>query len=147
MFESQKILSVNSHEKVLKLHLKSALPQAVSAMMIELERNQITPPQVLFMESDSATAESFLWITGPAEIVDAIQKMESSLIKVASQNYCSVTATVTGNSSPEIQSQFCQTLGATFHVEKIVVNPMSLTAFMPQPQRQAAIVALSALAN
>lgn len=73
MFETQKILAINSHEQVLSLKIDSShLSQAIHALEASFEINEIPHPQFLHFQHDQKTTTVYL--TGPREVLQAIEK-------------------------------------------------------------------------
>lgn len=73
MFETQKILAINSHEQVLSLQIASShLSQAIHTLEASFEINEIPHPQFLHFQHDQKTTTVYL--TGPREVLQTIEK-------------------------------------------------------------------------
>lgn len=73
MFETQKVLAINSHEQVLALEVGSDhLGRAVTLLESSFEKNEIPHPQ--FLHFQQGTGHVVAYLTGPREVLQAIEK-------------------------------------------------------------------------
>lgn len=136
MFESERILSLNSHKKVLCCELKKSFTEFVS----ELESKEIAFPQLLELDQNKA------FLSGPDEILSAIAKENSQTYKVLKSDLASVTATCTGSTTPTVVSQILEKCHQSkMDVEKVLLSPMSVTVFVAQSEVDKAIANLHSL--
>jgi aspartate kinase len=150
MYESSKILGLNSHDQVLELKI-SDLPEATVAnaysyLRVEFEKFEIAFPQILLAETKSQSIHVF--ITGPAEILKAIQNKKSSLKKIhfENENLCSISATCTGVASNQIAEQVLGKLAEINVAPKnFIISSLSLNFFLEEPLRKAALTKLHEL--
>ena len=147
MYESCQILSLNSHEQVLKLTIeKSEASEALKTFDLFLTKNEIAHPQILEIESN--TIQTHLLLTGPAEILTAIESSLKSQTEIQLQNQArsTVTATCTGITSPEItQKMLSQLKNKNIPVEKVMISAMSATFVLDKKNRAEAIHSLHEL--
>lgn len=142
MFENSKVLSVNSHEQVLELKIKTA--NALKKFKTNLEDNEIPFPQILLTRVEGDT--TFLYITGASEVLFAIINNKMKNYTLLSKNLSSVTATCTGIASDIIHESIFSSL------ERAKINPlfsissaMSLSILVASTQRTKTIQALHRL--
>lgn len=147
MYESCQILSLNSHEQVLKLTIeKSEASEALKTFDLFLTKNEIAHPQILEIESN--TKQTHILLTGPAEILTAIESSLKSQTEIQLQNQArsTVTATCTGITSPEItQKMLSQLKNKNIPVEKVMISAMSATFVLDKKNRAEAIHSLHEL--
>lgn len=169
MFEAVSILSLNSHADVLKLTLRGiSLSDGLKKLQDELNSKEIPFPQLLATESttlasppappstnsmdirsvqnnSSSPTEEHLYVTGPQEVLSAIKK-EVKIFSFAIDSFCTITATCTGVSTPEIASLITQKLIACeIQPLRLWMSGMSCTLLLPAPHRQAALTELHSL--
>lgn len=156
MFETQKILAINSHEQVLTLKIESShLAQAIQALEASFEVNEIPHPQFLHLQHDQKATTVYL--TGPREVLLAIEKTypvrsagkakkgqgTKSMISVVHSNLCSVSVTHTGSTS--IQSTkicFAALEKKKIHVVESHLGAMTLSLFLEKEDREKAVQTL-----
>lgn len=141
MFETSKVLSVNSHELVLKIETAN-----FTQLTKDLEKFQIAFPQVLFTERKNGQSSYF--VTGPQEVLASIRgSFKQSTHQVHDNNYSSVSATCTGALSPELWNQINSALEAhKLDSYAIISSAMSLSFIVDQKHRSEFINALHSLA-
>lgn len=113
MYEKVGVLSLNSFEKVLRLSSSTA---ELTSSFKDLEKAwaaaQIPSPQFLSIDRGAQTCE--VWVTGPGEILAAIEKWISSQKEwsLESGSWSSVTATCSGTTSAPLTESIMQTLAS-----------------------------------
>lgn len=125
MFESSKILALNSFEKVLKLQIPAKTSdEGFTTLQKFLHEKEIPSPQILAMKFQDN--QLTIHLTGPTEIVTAIKDevTKSQSIKLDTKIYASVAATCTGVTSPQIVEKILSTLKDS----KIEISDMWMTA-------------------
>lgn len=147
MFETNQILSLNSHESVLELQTQcKSLSEGLELIEKAFSKGEIAFPQILHMEQ-SVLNQSF-YVTGPAENIASITDEVANIndINIYSDKFSTVTATCTGATTPELTIQMLSALN------KIAVSPkktfhsaLSTTFLVSQNQRKATIECLHKL--
>ncbi len=148
MFETTKILGLNSHAHVLELEVKSK--SAIDALTILeqfLEKNETAMPQVLLSESsDSATR---FFITAPSETIAAISKQaktQASPVGLKNENLCTVTATCTGVTTSNCTKQIINVLTKNeIAIERMQFSAMSISVYLSKEKNERALKALHQL--
>lgn len=147
MLESSQILSLNSHETVLKISITAENSSlALQKLHDELSSHQISFPQVLSIKNNK-TDFTFL-ITGPIENMQAIQNRLSAQLnlKIDADIFSTVTATCTGSTSFEIlQKILNKTSSHGIFVHDYMNSAMSLTLLVSQKNRQSLLTHLHEL--
>lgn len=146
MFESAKILSINSHESVLEITVsQSSAAQALENLQKFLDKKEIAFPQIL--QIDEVTKSARLLLTGATEILQAIEKeIAKSPFQLSSTKYASVTATCTGSTSPEVVLQILKALEAKkIAVHSTLQSALSTTVIVAQSDRNQTVQLLHAL--
>jgi len=140
MYETTQILSLNSHAEVLKVSLEGRnLSEGLEKLKEELNSKEIPFPQLLSMET------SHLYLTGSQEVLNSISK-EIKNFSISKERYCSVTATCTGASTPEIANQITRKMSEiSLQPHRLWMSGMSCTLLLPIEQRQKALVQLHTL--
>jgi aspartate kinase len=147
MFETTKILSLNSHSDVLKLSMKQdSLAVGLQKLQQEFNALELPFPQLLTTESPShPELEQSLYLTGPQEVLNTIKK-EIKNFSVSKEQYCTITATCTGVSTPKIASQITQKLHELdLQPIRLWMSGMSCTLLLLSDQRQRALSHLHTL--
>lgn len=117
MFESIQILSINSHQEVIEVQWGGeSLGKGLQKLQEELYEKEISFPQLLSSEI-SPSGENLIFLTGPKEILSAIKRELKSFI-IKKDSLCSVTATCSGVSTPEILNSI------TNHLEAHQIKPL-----------------------
>lgn len=131
MFESNRILSINSHADVLEIFFKSvALEHVVGNLKTYLDKNQIPFPQILFSEARGEKS-SALYVTGPKEVLSAIRTAYGTHADQELVSHSSVSLTCTGVISPELHLKVHEKLeGIRMHAQKIFCSGMTMTLFL-----------------
>jgi aspartate kinase len=147
MYEKTRILSLNSYEKVLRLRTdRLSFSDTFSDLEKKWESAQVPLPQFLSVEHNGSGIE--VWVTGPSEILAAIEKWVPSqnIWELASGAWSSVTATCAGTTSAELTQRM------TANLTKSGVKPiscrwsaLSVSFLIPAEQRQAALQTLHTL--
>ena len=147
MFESSKILGLNSHERVLKISVKEKTPaEALVKLKHALDKLEIAFPQILF--SQSSEKETTLFITGPGEILKAVLNEKANLngIQIVDENLCSVSATCTGIAGYEVTENILMRLRQhEIHPLEMYYSALSLNLILKEPQRKSALSKLHEL--
>lgn len=121
MFESEKIISLNSHKKIINCELISSFENFLQ----ELEKNEIAAPQILEIDQKS------IYLTGPAEILTSICNLQSPSFKVSNLNIASVTATCSGSTTPAVAQAILKKCSEhNIKVVKLINSAMSTTVFV-----------------
>jgi aspartokinase len=146
MYEKVGLLSLNSFQKVLKLSGAAASPAVfINQFLNLLKDNQIAEPQILSSQSFDGKQE--LFITGPDEILNAVEERLGAVqnLKISS-GLSLVTATCTGSTSPELSSIVLNSLEESgIPVLNYWLSALSLFAIVPQANRETALRTLHAL--
>lgn len=131
MFESNRILSINSHSDVLEIFFKStALDQAVGELKSFLDKNQISFPQILFSEAKGEKSSS-LFVTGPKEVLSAIRSVYGTHADQELISHSSVSLTCTGAISADLHLKVYSKLdGIRMNAQKIFCSGMTMTLFL-----------------
>lgn len=144
MFETTKILAINSHENVLELSFQEgSTHQALISLQKLCEKNEIAPPQILNMRTDNGGTHCFL--TAAKETLLALEKNINTdpRVQLGSSALASVTATCTGNSSPAILTKFIAQLeNNKIPTSWIFQSAMSITAIIPRSLQEKAVQSL-----
>lgn len=147
MFETSKPLSINSHEKVLKIFSKEKNTlEMLKQFQTALDLKQIAFPQLLLFETVGEHNEIIL--TGPSEILEALKRelVSHAVFSVDSTELSTVTVSCTGTTSPEISKTILTCLeNCSVPVHKLSVNAMSVSALIDSANRKKAVQALHAL--
>jgi aspartate kinase len=140
MFESNKVLSINSHDLVLKLtgqfkdsaEFLNSLKQFCSAI-------EIPDPQLLHLEQEQNIFN--LYITAPKENLQAIQNnIQKSNFTLGQKKYSSIAATCTGSATSEISRIIAEKLAENKIAQyKILMSPMSVVSLINQEQKETAL--------
>lgn len=151
MFETVALLSLNSHSDVLKLTLIGvSLSEGLQKFQEDLNTKEIPIPQLLATESTASSplnspSEEYIYITGPQEVLSSIKK-EIKNFPLSKDSFCTVTATCTGVSTPEIASLITKKLSACeIKPLRLWMSGMSCTLLLPASQRQKALTELHSL--
>jgi aspartate kinase len=132
VFETTKILSLNSHSQVLEVEiLASSAPNAFEVLQRFLLAHEIASPQILLTEGSPKS--QLFFITGPEEIISAITRhaKDSKELVIKSSDLCSVTATCTGITTPELTQKVFQVLDENqIAIARTQFSGMSLTLYL-----------------
>lgn len=147
MYEKLGLLSLNSFEKVLRLSSSKA---ELTSSFKDLEKSwaaaQIPSPQFLSIEHGGGKCEA--WITGPGEILAAIEKWVPSQNEwgLESGSWSSVTATCAGTTSGPLTESIMKTL-ATEGIKPLACRwtSLGLTLLVPADVRVRTIQCLHGL--
>ncbi len=148
MFESNRILSLNSHENVLQISTQAdSLAKALSELQKFLEQKQVAFPQLL--NSKSNNSNHTLLITGPQENISAIKKeLQNSKFNLVSTALSTVTMTCTGITSAEVVQKAAAKIEAEgIQVQEMILGAMSATFVLDNKNRERAINSLHELIN
>lgn len=147
MYESAKILGINSHECVLEvLSTNLSASEAIIQMRDYFDSKEIAFPQILQVVAKPDCVAFYL--TGPQEILSAIEKetAQSKDLRLGSTKYASVTATCTGSTAPDIVQKILLVLEKSrIQVHTTIQSAMSTTVIVPQSLRQKSVQELHAL--
>jgi aspartate kinase len=145
-FESEKVLSVNSHAHVLKLKIASA-SQGEGWKKLDhfISSKNLSWPQIL--DSTQTAQSTSVLITGPKETLDAIASCEESDVLTAGNSLCSVTATCSGAIGSALIGRLVQQLElAKIETHHVLLSPMSVTFVLSSDMREKAMKSLHAFA-
>ncbi len=161
MFESIKVLSINSHETVLRcLGQQNSLALGLSALNSECERGQIGVPQILSStlvldtpansEAKTKTTKTqveFL-LTGPAETLAAFEKIlcHHAELRIDPEKFASVSLTCSGATSPLLVQNVLSVLETNGISSRcVLLSAMSVNLILSHDDRTHAIRALHKL--
>lgn len=134
MYESEKILGLNQHSKVLHLQCESYAEFVASLTNSEIANPLVLQIEILRNESHFSTS---IWITGPREILTQIEELSntSKTIKLVDSEICTLTATCSGASSLDLQNQMMDQLQKNSIVpSKMIISGQSISFFLTQKQ-------------
>ncbi len=141
MFERPQILSVYSHERVLKIDCcKLEIHQLMSRFESSLADLEISFPQIIHLQADAKIFTIFF--TGPSEVLKAISTgfTNHSNFKVCKNDFASVTVTGVGINTANIsQSVFYELGKAKILVLQALYSPMSLTVLIDRKTHDRAL--------
>lgn len=147
MYETSKVLSLNSHEQIVNLRVETLnSDSAVEILKSELAKLEIAMPQILLIESSGSNVQ--LYITGPKENIAAILKQKTSFSKtqVSPERLCSVTATCSGVATSEITESVLKKLSSKKIIpKKVFLSALSVSLLIEETQRAEALSALHEL--
>ncbi len=147
MYEDSKVLSINSHKLVGKLHIKQeSLAKSLSYFHTFLRDHKLPWPQILDTAKEGE-AWSF-YAVAPVETLQSIQNFseKNELISFEKDWYASVTATCQGAVASDLTEKFCQQLeDKDIRPIKVLTSPLSLTGIVHQHQQEVAVKALHEL--
>jgi aspartate kinase len=147
MFESNRILSFNSHENVLCLDHNSPQSSGVlSELKSVLDSKEINFPQILNLEVSNRG--TLIYFTAPAEVINAIEKSSASLknFRLTANNLSTISATSTGNSSSMIVQACLKELEThKLPYMKVFINGMTITLLIQNNYRDEALKLLHPL--
>lgn len=162
MFETQQILSINSHAKVLRLQSSfSSISQALRTLQNECERLQIGFPQVLNAQESTPpamdqitnqvtdqTLTQEILITGPQETVTALETefAQPLAFRLDRVKLATVTLICTGSATPELIQKILSCLESNkIHCHGTVLSAMSISLIIDRAMREKAITCLHSL--
>lgn len=146
MFESVKIISLNSFEKVLCLQGSFKDSGVAYQNLVQFfEKSQTGIPQ--FLATESKGPQTIFKLTGPSEILTSItQALGSNKEWVLTETLSAVTATCTGSVAPELMGQVIGRLNdSQIPFQSIQNTAMGLTIFVNESDRKKAIEKLHSL--
>ncbi len=147
MFETQQILSINSHEKVLRLQSSfSSISQALQALQTECDRLQIGFPQLL--NAQESTVRQEILMTGPQETVTALETAfaQPNPFRLDREKLATVTLTCTGSATPELIQKVLTCLDSNkIHCHGTILSAMSISLIIDRAMREKAITCLHSL--
>jgi aspartate kinase len=143
--EESAVLSVNSHEGVLQIHVRAATPAEGLAKWNQiLSRSEIPAPQVLHVRQQRDQCE--FWVTGPAEIREALSQIHDSDWRLQPAQWCSISANCAGATGAELPPRLLHQLqDEAVEVLEMLVSPMTVSFIVPQGQREKGVRALHQL--
>lgn len=144
MFESNRLLSLNSHETVICLeHSSPSASQALSQLKAFLDHKEIYWPQILTIDSSKNGTQIFL--TAPNEVILVLRKLDwsSTGFSLSNEILSSISATCTGNSTSTMAQNFLTELDKN-HIayQKVQLSGMTVSIFLPQTKREQALQCL-----
>lgn len=108
--EGFRVISINSHERVLILEHRGLISKTYKEILSSFDKNQIPYGQVLHWEYNSQNDVGRVYLTGPNEVLAAIQQaIENQILPGLSldkQEWCAVGVTCQGAHHPE-SLDFC----------------------------------------
>lgn len=135
MFEQHTPLSLNSHETVLQIDLGSDGLEGFQRLLSEKE---IASPQILGWND-----KNHALVTAPEETLLSVKACGA---KVLSPVLCSVTLTCSGHITPELTTAVLSQLKTKgIPAIELRISPLSVTLFLEQSKRKAALEALHPL--
>ena len=147
MFEKSRILSLNSYAKILRLESKSIpFHESYSDLTKKWEASQIALPQ--FLAVDQQPNKTEIWVTGPDEIIKAIESWTKAQNdwQLSEGQWASVTATCTGTTSPELYKTLQHLLEKSdIRATSCRWSALSLSFLIPAHQREKALQTLHTL--
>ncbi|MBX3032780.1 MAG: aspartate kinase [Bdellovibrionaceae bacterium] len=147
MFESQRPLSLNSHERVLEMELAPGDPQkAMAEWQSTLAAKEIPSPQLLAWVGGHGLNR--VLVTGAKEILDSLQAAfgNASVPRVLETSLCSVTLTCAGGVNPDLAGKMLGLLKTNgIDPRELRVGPLSVTVFLAEEQRRRAMECLHSL--
>ncbi len=144
-FEAEKIITINSHQEVLKLNIKAANQfEALTKIRNELHAKEIIFPQILNVETLASGEFSFI-ATAPSEVISQMKKAHFSFT-LTPDSLCCIALTCTGLPSFETQEKIYRKLSETkIDILKTFISSMSLALVIPKAKQEEAIKALHQL--
>jgi aspartate kinase len=137
MFESNRVLSFNSHENVICLsHNSSLSAEVLSQFKILLDNKEINFPQILNLESSKEGTR--IYFTAPNEIIDSLEKIKSQLngFNFNGNELSTISATCTGNSTSLIAQFFLKELEThKIPYEKMFLSSITVTLLLQRKYR------------
>lgn len=141
MFESSRILSLNSHETVLQIICdQSSIAEALKVFQKNLEQCQIAFPQILHTESQGRSHRILL--TGPQEITTVLKSKIKNFKNTSLQpaDFSTITATCTGVTSPQIIQSTIESLEKqNITVHQTIISAMSTSVLIDSKHRETAL--------
>ncbi len=161
MFESNKVLGINSHELVLQLECEhESLGTALAELEEKLEKFEIAAPQVLNTLMSGNKIQ--LFVTGPLEVLQAIQRefrssptktdeaktieAKKKKITLFEKELSAVAVTCTGSFNTEMPKRISTILEKNkISITSMLMSPMSLVMLIERSQKNLAIKVLHEL--
>ncbi len=133
MFESPRILSLNSHSEVLKIEIsENSMEAAFKKFENQLDKAEIPYPQILDIICDSG--KTIFWATGPSELV---QSMKGAF---TCELYSTVTATCVGAVSAELtKTILAQLEHHRLNIKQLRTSAKSISLLLKPEDRIAAL--------
>jgi aspartate kinase len=148
MFESGKVLGVNSHKEVLAITVKEkSTAEAFAKVSKVLEKNTLAWPQVI--HSYTAPDIVRLLITAPSEALTALHQavQKETSMSFDALKWSSVSVTCAGAVGSQFVEQMLSLLFKNqIEVVKFISGPMTATFFVAPEKREHAIQLLHGLA-
>jgi aspartate kinase len=147
MYEQSRILSINSHQNVVKMFIgEKNLGACLSYFHQFLKIHKLAWPQIL----DTAQEKKgwSFYLTGPMESLQAIMNLseQDDLVTFDLTMYATVSATCEGNVGSDITEKFCVKLDEKgLAPVKVLTGPLSITGVFNSSQREKAIQGLHEL--
>lgn len=144
MYEKEEVLSVNSHEEVLHFRVRGESADRAMKLFDEyLQQLRLPWPQILACAYEDGYLR--IMLTGTQETLKAMSNGTKQFVGVESMNktLSSVTATCHGSAGSSLASDIMKLLGERgVTIEKMLVSPLSVSAFVHQDHRERAVKAL-----
>jgi aspartate kinase len=141
MYESARILSVNTHKEICLLHVKGAdFALAFAAIGAALKPLDLPMPQ--FLDSECRDGRCSFLITAPQETLNAITQIaaKSSVLEVEAKELSSVTATCQGAYASALPGEIVAALSRhSVQTHKMIFGAMSLTVIVSAKDRNKAV--------
>lgn len=144
MFEEKKVLSVNSHKRVLKLQISSTQHSEGYKLLADFLKSHTLPwPQIL--DSTQTEKGCSMLVTAPLETLEAIAHLSQSSQSISAlpHEYASVTATCAGSIGTDLictLTKAMDTNKVNFH--HILLSPLSISFIVDAKQRESATLTL-----
>lgn len=147
MFESCKVLSLNSHETVLEISSSDCNPgNTLKNIQTLFEGKQIAFPQLLNCEV--IASKTLMLLTGPQETISAVKKelQTNDDFNLNSTEFSTVTLTCTGATSSDIpQLIFDKLSHSNIKAYRLIMSAMSATVLVESNERKKTIEVLHTL--
>lgn len=146
MFETCKALSVNSHEKILRLSSNLKSDALLARLNQKFSDYQIPTPQILEIKNENN--QTSICLTGPSEVLSSIESAfaKDSEFSLSNEKLSSVSLTCSGVTSSELHQQVLEKLSAhKVQPLQISISAMSVNVFVKSSEREIAIQALHEL--
>lgn len=141
MYESGRILSVNSHSVVETFEIQSdSMNSALNEWSNFLNKHQLPHPQILASAAEPSKAR--VMVTAPPETLSSIRELVTGVknISCINESLCSVTATCYGSTSSQLSDKIVQLLANhEIGVKKMTLSSMSISCFVPVEHQERAV--------
>ena len=145
MFETARILSVNSHRHVRRLRLLNReLPAALQRLHQNLDQRALPWPQIL--DSEKTASGWTLLITAATETLSALSQLDPATAIVEPAELSTVTATCQGSYASDLPERLSAAIGKkSIAIEKLLFSSMSVSVVVPQEAMEKTVQAVHEL--